>query len=61
MHIQSDFYFGYKHKSYHDKQEMIDKMFYKYHLYLLKDTETPALIQEWKNIDAADYEKNINK
>ena len=58
MHIQSNCNSGYKHNFYNDKQNIIDDLFYQYHIILLKDIYNPAFIQEWKqNIDAAAYEK----
>ena len=40
---------------------MIGKIFSVYVVPLLKDTNHPALLQEWKiNLDAAAYEKNID-
>ena len=45
LHIQSDFHSDYIHKFYDDKQEIIDELFYQYHLTLLKYIYHPALIQ----------------
>ena len=42
---------------YHDKKIM-DELFHKYHLPLLKDIDHPKLITQWKqNLDASAYEK----
>ena len=51
-----------KQKLNHDKQEIIDELFYQYHLPLLTYINHPKLVTEWKqNIDSAAYENNINK
>ena len=53
---------GYIHNFYHNKQGIIDDMFYQYNLTLFKDIDQTALIQEWKkSFDAAAYERNINQ
>ena len=40
---------------------MIINIFSEYVAPLLKDINNPALLQEWKlNIDAAEYEKNMD-
>ena len=46
-----------------DRQtDEIDELFDEYHIPLLNDIDHPALIEEWKrNIDAAAYEKYLNK
>ena len=62
LNIQSDLNYGYIHNFYHYKNEIIDELFYHYHLPSLKDIYHPALIQERKQtIDAASYEKYIHK
>ena len=61
-HIQSNLYTVYKQNLYNNKRDKSDENFYQYYLPLLKDINHPVLIQEWKkNIDAAAYEKNLNK
>ena len=48
-------------KEYNDKKETIINIFGKYVEPLLKYVNHPALLQEWKlNLDAAEYEKNID-
>ena len=48
----------YQQNLYHDKQDIIDDMFYQYHLILMKDIDHPELIQEWKqSLDSDAYEK----
>ena len=38
----------YQQNLYHDKQEVVDKLFYEYHPPLLKYIGHTELIQEWK-------------
>ena len=52
------FVFFCQQKLYHDKQDIMDEMFYQYHLPLLKYIDRPELITERKqNIDYDAYEK----
>ena len=47
---------------YHDKGDKFDELFDQYYIPLLKYIDNPEFLKEWKkNIDAADYEKNLNK
>ena len=48
FYIQSDLYPSYIHHFYNYKQEIIDELFYQYHIPLLKYIYHPALVQEWK-------------
>ena len=58
FHIKYPLQYVYQQKLYNDKQEIIDELFYQYHLPLLKYIDLNALITERKqNIDAAAYEK----
>ena len=50
LHIQSDLNSGYIQNFYHDKQEIIDELFYQYHLSLLKYMDHTELVQEWRKI-----------
>ena len=62
FHIQSDLHLIYKQNFYNDKQKEINEFFGKYHFPLIDYLDHPALIEEWKqNIDAAAYEKYLNR
>ena len=62
LHIQSDLHLVYKQNFYHDKEKEMYELFDEYHIPLLKDIDHPELIQQWRrNLDAAAYEKDLNK
>ena len=55
-------HYVYQKNFYNDKQDIIDDMFYQYHLILMKDIDHPELIQEQEqNIYSDAYEINIDK
>ena len=61
LHIQYYLHAVYK-KLYHDKGDKFDELFDQYYIPLLKYIDNPELFKEWKqNLDAADYENNLNK
>ena len=45
LYIQSDLHSSYIHNFCHYKQDIIDELFYKYHILLFKDIFHPVLIQ----------------
>ena len=58
FHIQYSLNYVYQQNLYHNKQDIMDELFHKYQLPLLRYIEHPALITEWKqNLDYDSYEK----
>ena len=56
--VNSFFHYSYIQREVNDKKKMIINIFSSYVVPLLKDSNHPALIKEWKiNIDAAAYKK----
>ena len=45
LNIRSNYHYFYIHNFYHNKQEIIDDIFYQCHLPLLKYIDHPAMIQ----------------
>ena len=46
INIHSYSHYGYIHNFYHDKQDIVDEPFLKYHRTLLKYIDYPSLIKE---------------
>ena len=62
FHIMSNLNSVYQQNFYHGREKEMDKLFDEYYLTLFKNIDYPELIQEWKqNIDAAAYEKKLNR
>ena len=45
LYIMSDVHFGYIHNFYHDKQGVVDELFFQYNKPLLKYIDHPTFIQ----------------
>ena len=58
LQINFPLHFFYQQNLNHDKQKIMDELFHKCHLPLLKYIDHPALITQWKqNIDYDNCEK----
>ena len=58
--VNKSFHSSYIQTEFNDKRETIINIFIEYVEPLLKDINHPEFLQEWKlNLDAAEYENNI--
>ena len=54
-------YLIYKQDFYKDKQKEIDEIFIEYLVVIMVDLNHYVFIEEWKNLDADAYEKNLKQ